>query len=67
MPSIDGGGVEKNIFILSNYFSQHLKNVSLITFDKKFSKNFNNKIEFISVIKKVKQKLKKINMSVFFV
>ena len=59
MPSIDGGGVEKNIFILSNYFSQHLKNISLITFDKKFSKKFNNKIEFISVIGKVNLKISK--------
>jgi glycosyltransferase involved in cell wall biosynthesis len=59
MPSIDGGGVEKNIFILSNYFSLYLKNISLITFDKKFSKNFNNNIEFISVVKKVNLRISK--------
>ena len=35
MPSIEGGGVEKNLFIISNYLSSKLKNISLITTSKK--------------------------------
>ena len=31
MPSIEGGGVEKNLFIISNFFANKLNNVSLIT------------------------------------
>jgi len=38
MPSMDGGGVEKNIIIISNYLSNHIKNIELITFNKKFNK-----------------------------
>jgi glycosyltransferase involved in cell wall biosynthesis len=41
-PSIEDGGVEKNLFIISNYLSKKLKNLSLITSDykkKEFSKN----------------------------
>jgi glycosyltransferase involved in cell wall biosynthesis len=42
MPSIEGGGVEKNLFIISNYLSSKIKNIKLITFDKKFINRFNN-------------------------
>ncbi len=45
MPSMEGGGVEKNIIIISNYLSRYLKNTSLITFDKKFNKKFSKKID----------------------
>jgi glycosyltransferase involved in cell wall biosynthesis len=41
-PSIEDGGVEKNLFIIANYLSTKLKNLSLITSDYKrreFSKN----------------------------
>ena len=48
MPSIEGGGVEKNLFIVSNFLSKKLKKVSVISASKKYSKKFNNKIEFIS-------------------
>ena len=48
MPSIEGGGVEKNLFIVSNFLSMKLKKVSVISASKKYSKKFNNKIEFIS-------------------
>ena len=41
MPSMEGGGVEKNIVIIANYLAKNLKNISLITFDKKFNKKFN--------------------------
>ena len=48
MPSIEGGGVEKNLFIISNYLSNKVKNISLITCSLNFKKRFNNKIKFIS-------------------
>ena len=37
MPSMDGGGVEKNLVIIANYFVKKLPKVSLITYDKKFN------------------------------
>lgn len=42
MPSIEGGGVEKNLFIVSNYLSIKLKEVILITVSKKFNHLFKN-------------------------
>ena len=50
MPSIEGGGVEKNLFLVSNYLSKKIDCVSLITISKKYKKKFNNSIEFISLI-----------------
>ena len=35
MPSIEGGGVEKNLFIISNYLSSKIKNISIITTGRK--------------------------------
>ena len=48
MPSIEGGGVEKNLMIIANYLATRLKNVALITVSKKFKSKFNNKINFIT-------------------
>ena len=48
MPSIEGGGVEKNLFLISNYLSKKLDKVALITISKKYKKKFDNSIEFIS-------------------
>ena len=47
MPSMDGGGVEKNLIIIANYISKKGINVNLISFDDKFKENFNKKINFI--------------------
>ena len=30
-PSIEKGGVEKNLFIISNFFSKKIKNIAIIT------------------------------------
>ena len=46
MPSIEGGGVEKNFFIISNYLSKKIDKVFLITAEKNISKKLNN-IEII--------------------
>jgi glycosyltransferase involved in cell wall biosynthesis len=47
MPSIEGGGVEKNLFIISNYLASKLKGVTLITTSRKFN-NFFRKIRIIN-------------------
>jgi len=49
MPSIEGGGVEKNLFLVSNYLCKKLNNVALITVSKKFKNKFNSSIELISL------------------
>mgnify|MGYP006088005759 CR=1 FL=1 len=49
MPSIEGGGVEKNLFLVSNYLCKKLNNVTLITISKKYKNKFNNSIKFISL------------------
>ena len=48
IPSIEGGGVEKNLFIISNYLKNKIKNISVITISNKFKKRFLGKIKFIS-------------------
>ncbi len=48
MPSIEGGGVEKNLFIVSNYFATKLKRLSIITVSNSYKKKFDKSIEFIS-------------------
>tara|TARA_B100001564_G_scaffold101186_1_gene83297 strand:- start:1900 stop:2991 length:1092 start_codon:yes stop_codon:yes gene_type:complete len=48
IPSIEGGGVEKNLFIISNYLKDKVKNISVITVSNKFKNKFIGKIEFIS-------------------
>jgi len=47
MPSIEGGGVEKNFFIISNFLAKKLENITVITADKSYKKYFNKKIELI--------------------
>lgn len=60
MPSMEGGGVEKNIILISNYLSKYIQNVTLITFDNKFNKNFNKRIKIISSNLNYKKKIFKI-------
>ena len=40
MPSIEGGGVEKNLFIVSNYLGKKLSDTKIITADTSNNKNF---------------------------
>ena len=46
MPSVEGGGVEKNFFIISNYLASKLGKVFLITSEN----NLSNKIKNIEII-----------------
>ena len=48
MPAMDGGGVEKNLILISNYLTNYIKNITLITFDDKFNVFFNKKIKIIN-------------------
>ena len=48
MPSIEGGGVEKNLFIVANYLTRKITNVSLISASKKYKNRFLKSIAFIS-------------------
>ena len=47
MPSIEGGGVEKNFFIVANYLIKFNK-ISVITISNQFRKKFDKRIKFIS-------------------
>ena len=42
MPSMDGGGVEKNLILVANYLSEKYK-IQLITFDKRFNSRVKKK------------------------
>ena len=46
MPSVEGGGVEKNFFIISNYLANKLNKVLLITAEN----NLSNKINDIEIV-----------------
>jgi len=48
IPSIEGGGVEKNLFIISNYLKDKIKKISIISISNKFKNRFSSKIKFIS-------------------
>ena len=48
MPSIEDGGVEKNLVNISNYLCQKLKHVILITAKKNSNYKFNNRIKIVS-------------------
>jgi len=48
IPSIEGGGVEKNLFIISNFLTKKFDDISIISVSKRFKNQFNKKIKFIS-------------------
>jgi glycosyltransferase involved in cell wall biosynthesis len=62
IPSIESGGVEKNLFIISNYLANHLiTKVVLITSEVEIIKNlFNKKIIIVSPLKIFKTNSRKI-------
>jgi len=59
MPSIDGGGVEKNLFIISNYLKNLDYKIKIITFDDGFNYKFSKKIQIINYLKKPKKNYSK--------
>ncbi len=62
MPSIEGGGVGKNLIIISNYLQKN-KNIKLISAENRLRNSFNKKINFISPSSKFsKIKIKFLNI-----
>ena len=47
IPSIEGGGVEKNLFLISNYLANKKINVTIISADKNKHNRFNKNVNFI--------------------
>lgn len=52
MPAMEGGGVEKNLVMLANFFSKKIPNIKLITFDELYKTKLNKNIKYISFKKK---------------
>jgi glycosyltransferase involved in cell wall biosynthesis len=48
IPSIEDGGVEKNLYLISNYLSTKLKKIEIITCNNNYIKKFSSKINIIS-------------------
>ena len=48
MPSIEGGGVEKNFFIITNYLSTKFNDVSVISLSNHCRSHLDNKIKIIT-------------------
>ena len=48
IPSIEEGGVEKNLFIVANYLAQKNIDIEVLTCNSNKSKYFNKKINFIA-------------------
>ena len=48
MPSIEGGGVEKNFFIVCNYLVRKLGSLKVITISKGFKKKFDKSVTLIT-------------------
>ena len=48
MPSIEGGGVEKNFFLVCNYLVHKVKSLKVITISKKYKKRFDKSVTLIT-------------------
>ena len=62
IPSIESGGVEKNLFIISNYLANHLiTKVVLITSEVEIIKNLLSRIEILEAKVRIRQALRYLN------
>ena len=52
IPSIEGGGVEKILYLVANYLVKKKINTNILTAFNYENKYFNNKIKIISLKKK---------------
>ena len=57
MPFIGIGGVEKNLFIISNFLSKKVKDISICTSSTKYKNKFFKKVKFITPKKKIPENL----------
>ena len=48
MPSFEGGGVEKNVILIANFFCLKNFNISIITTSKKIKRKFSNNVKIIN-------------------
>ena len=48
MPSIEGGGVEKNLFLVCNYFVKKVSNLKVITISNKYSNKFDKSVKIVT-------------------
>ena len=49
MPSIEGGGVEKNLFLVCNFLVKKIRTLKVITISNKSSNKFNKSVEIITL------------------
>ncbi len=68
-PELGGGGVEKNLFLIANYFSGKFKKISIISASPEYKNKFKKNIEFITPVSKlligIKNRRLKIIISLF--
>ena len=68
-PELGGGGVEKNLFLIANYFSGKFQKVSIISASPEYKNKFKKNIEFITPENKfligIKNRRLKIIISLF--
>lgn len=57
MPFIDGGGVEKNLFIIANHLSKKFKNIKICTLTRNKLGRFNSKIKYLGPKKNINEKI----------
>ncbi len=65
-PEIGGGGVEKNLFLIANYFSNKFQKVSVISASPKYKNKFDKNIEFIAPVNKFWIKTKNRRLKIIF-
>ena len=63
-PSIEKGGADKNLFMISNFLSNKFKNICIITSSKNYLNNLNKKIKYVGPksISKTLQKFENFNL-----
>ena len=68
-PELAGGGVEKNLFLIANYFLDKFQKVSIISASPEYKNKFKKNIEFITPVSKfligIKNRRLKIIISLF--
>jgi len=64
-PILGGGGVEKNLFLISNYLVNKFENVSIITTSSEFAHKFNKRVNLIAPKKKIWNKIKSRRLKIF--
>ena len=68
-PELGGGGVEKNLFLIANYFSTKFQKVTIISASPEYKNKFKKNIEFITPISEfwigIKNRRLKIIVSLF--